>query len=294
MANTIENDLAMSKRLVKIGTVLSNQLRESIKAGKKLDYKHYFNLLDKVIAVTKAINTSVENDLYGLSFAEGNSNSVSIQLINAEVLRIAKQTNDVLSFLLSQIAKEYINSANKDYSGLLKRLNSVLSLLNSELKIYKDENYWLFNEGKKASKNIGEIKDEIGWKVPLLNRFVELLSSKIEKEKSINALVDRKNFLIKMAKALKSFNEDLIQYSGNSNTPGAYNYNKFINQLITKNFSEDNNSNYYETLLAENNSSDKKDLLNDRNFLHQVLLAIQKRENVSYKEALNIYRNGKK
>ena len=294
MANTIENDLAMSKRLVKIGTVLSNQLRESIKAGKKLDYKHYFNLLNKVIAVTKAINTSVENDLYGLSFAEGNSNSVSIQLINAEVLRIAKQTNDVLSFLLSQIAKEYINSANKDYSGLLKRLNSVLSLLNSELKIYKDENYWLFNEGKKASKNIGEIKDEIGWKVPLLNRLVELLSSKIEKEKSINALVDRKNFLIKMAKALKSFNEDLIQYSGNSNTPGAYNYNKFINQLITKNFSEDNNSNYYETLLAENNSSDKKDLLNDRNYLHQVLLAIQKRENVSYKEALNIYRNGKK
>ena len=46
--------------------------------------------------------------------------------------------------------------------------------------------------------------------------------------------------------------------------------------------------------LAENDSLLGKDLMNDRQRLHQKVLGIQKKENISYREALNITVHGRK
>ena len=300
--------IALAGKLVERGTRLSQWIKQQIEFDSKYkikrSYKKDFDLLDEIITKAKKLHNIIKQNSPGYFFAEQNDSTITKFQAREGVLSVAKQLKNISAFLLKKIEQEKQLLIEKDYSALLKKLESSMKLINGEIKLYKDESTWLFAENKiNYEKNEG-VRYQIGWKVPLLGRLVDALELQIQKENKENAVIDHTKLLIKLVNSLKSFDEDLKLYGGTPNAP-TIQTNKLLNKLTSSNFGFKGNYqdvyglagisvNEAEFIMSECDSVIPNKLPEDRNEFHKIILAVQKKENLSYAEALNLCRYGKK
>jgi len=305
MKITKSNALEFAQRCLKQAESISSLVKQSLavdkKTGKVRNYKNDFAEIDQLKSLALRAMKLLDKPLPGYSFAEQTDSTITKFQIRDSVLTVAKQIKNISAFLLKKIESETKQLIDKDYSALLKKLESTMKVINAEIKLYKDESTWLFAESKINHSKNESVRYQIGWKVPLLGRLVDALELQIKKENEENATIDHTKLLIKIAGSLNSFDEDLKLYRSDSNAP-VIQSNKLLNKLTGSSFSAVDSSYSIATISVDecgnffSETEDKKinSIPDDRAEFHKIILAVQKRENVSYAEALNICRYGKK
>ena len=304
--NKYKAAVALADKLIERGTRLSQWIKQQIEFDSKYkikrDYKNDFDLLDETITKAKKLNNIIKRSSPGYSFAEQNDSTIAKFQIRESVLNVAKQLKNISAFLLKKIEQEQTLLIDKDYSALLKKLEASMKLLNGEIKLYQDDSTWLLAETQINYIHNESVRHQIGWKVPLLGRLVDALELQIQKENKENAVIYHTKLLIKLMDSLKSFDEDLNLYRGMPNAP-TIQINKHLNKLTGASFSSDNYAgsefaaisvDEFEKLMSEGDAAIPIKIPEDRNEFHKIILAVQKKENVSYDEALTICRYGKK
>ncbi|HCY76957.1 MAG TPA: hypothetical protein DHV28_13635 [Ignavibacteriales bacterium] len=297
----LNNAIALSDRLIKRGEFLSSSIKEQIqfdtKHKIKRDYKKDFDLLDEIISKTKKLQNLINEYSPEYSFAEQNDKAIINLQIREGVVTVAKQLKSISSFLLKMIAKETQQLIDKDYSLLLKKIESSMKIVNSEVKIYKDETTWLLAETQINYGKNGSVRNQIGSKVPMLGRLIDALELKMQKESKENSAIDHTKLLINLVASLKSFGEDLKQYRNDPNAP-VIQINKLFNKLTGSSFAfKGNYKDVYglagisvdevEILLSESDPIIPNKLSEDRNELHKLILSVKEKDGITYQAALN-------
>lgn len=298
MKITKSNALQFASNCINRAKSISDIIRTEIALMKKTAYKRDlskdFAEIDKLNTLANKALKLLDNIPPGYSFAEQTESTITKYQIRDSVLTIAKQIKNITAFLLKQIEKETNQLIDKDYSALLKKLESTMKVINGEVNIYKDESTWLFAESKTDYRKNENVRYQIGWKVPLLGRLVDALELKIKKENEENSSIDHTKFLTILFGSLKSFDEDLKQYRSNPNAPFIQT-NKLLNKLTGSSFTAFDSGYEIETI-SSNEFAELSDLesdpnikvdLNNREQLHKAILKIQTTEKINYLEAFN-------
>ncbi len=305
MNNKNVNDaIALADKLIKRGEKLSSWIKEQIqfdaKHKIKREYKKDFDLLDEIISKIKKLQNLISQNSPGYSFAEQNDSTITKFQIRDSVVSVAKQLKNISAFLLKMIAKETQQLIDKDYSLLLKKIESSMKLVNGEVKIYKDESTWLLAETEIDYGKNEIVRKQIGAKVPMLGRLVDALELKIQKENKENSAIDHTKLLINLVASLKSFEADMDKYRNDPNAP-VIQTNKLLNKLTISSFSNNTSGLDLATisvdeasiLMGESDLIIPNKLPEDRNELHKLILSVKEKDGSTYNEALNKIRNKK-